>query len=200
MVPGRATCGYCGVEQLLAGRGIRQADAERARSLQREVQVLLVKRNTEARLEIALDHAFAVDLENAGSGKSAHQRLTDASRIGTGLGSEHQRLADRLDRQSDDYLICDLGRLSVAIAADKRDVLAHEREDWLDLLERALRAPDHDREARRLRADFAAGNRRIEIFAAQIVDLLGEVLRGDGGDRTHVDDNLALCTPFHDAS
>src|SRR5580698_8717180 len=132
MVPGRATCGYGGVEHLLTSGGIWQADAERARSLQREVQILLMQRNAEARLEIAPDHAFAVDLQNAGRRKSAHQRLTDASRIRAGLGSEHQRLADRLDRQSDDYLICDLGRLSVAIAADKRDVLAHEREDRLD--------------------------------------------------------------------
>ena len=100
MIPGRATRGGGGVEQLLTGGCIRQADAERARALEREVQVLLMQRNPEAWLEIALDHAFAMDLENAGGRKSAHQRLPHASRIRAGLGGEDQRLADRLDRQS----------------------------------------------------------------------------------------------------
>ena len=76
-----------------------------------------MQRNAEARLEIALDHAFAVDLEDAGCGEAAHQRLADAGRIGAGLGSEDERLTDRLDGQGDDDLVRDLGRLSVAIAA-----------------------------------------------------------------------------------
>ena len=158
-----------------------------------------MQRDPEARLEIALDHALAVDLENAGGCKSAHQRLAHTSRIGAGLGGEDQRLAHRLDRQGDDDLVCDLGRLSVAIAPDKRDVLAHEREDRLDLLERALRPADHDGEARRLRADLAAGNRSIEIVAAEFIDLFGELLRGDRRDRAHVDDDLAFRQPFGDA-
>src|ERR1700761_7135857 len=99
-----------------------------------------MQRNPETRLEIALDHAFSMDLQNAGCRKSAHQRLPDAGRIGARLGSKDQRLADRLDGQSDDDLVRDLGRLTVAIAAYERDVLAHEREDWLDLLERAFGA------------------------------------------------------------
>src|SRR5580692_7937084 len=192
MVPRRAAGGCGGIEQLLAGGGVRQADTERTRSLEREVQVFLVERNAEARLKIALDHALAVDLENAGSGESTHQRLTDASRVGAGFGGEDERLADGPDGQSDDDLVGDLRRLSVAVAADKRDVLAHEREDRLDLLERAFGAADHDREARRLRADLAAGNRRVEIFAAEFVHLLSELLGGDRRDRAHVNDNLAL--------
>ena len=151
-----------------------------------------MKRNSEAGLEIALDHALAVDLKNTRRGESAHQRLANASRIGAGLGSEHQRLAYRLDRQGDDDLVGDLGRLSVAIAADKGDVLAHEREDRLDPLERALGAANHDREARGLRADLAARNRCVEIFAAKLVHLLGEPFGRDWRDRAHVDNNLAL--------
>ena len=199
MIPRRAAGGHRGVEQLLAGGRIGQTDAERTRSLQREVQILLMQRDAEAGIEVALDHPFAVDLENARSSESAHQRLTHAGRIGASLGSKEQRLADGLDRQGDDDLVGDLGRLSVAVAADERDVLAHKREDRLDLLESGLRAADHDREARRLRADLAAGNRRIEIVAAKVVDLLGELLGGDRRDRTHVDDDLALRQPFRDA-
>src|SRR6202042_2783814 len=192
MVPCRAACGDRSVEQLLTSGGVWQADAERTRALQCEVQVLLMQRDAETGLEIALDHAFAVHLKDAGRSESSHQRLPHTGRIGASLGSENERLADSLDRQGDDDLVRDLGRLSVAIAADKRDILAHEREDRLDLLEGRLGPPDHDRETRRLGAALAPGNRRVEIFAAQFVDLLGEVLGRDWGDRAHIDNDLAL--------
>jgi hypothetical protein len=80
------------------------------------------------------------------------------------------------------------------------DVLTHEREDRLDLLERALRAADHDREACRLRADLATGNRRVEIFAAKLVDLLGELLGRDGEIELMSTTILLLSTSPPDAS
>ena len=58
--------------------------------------------------------------------------------------------------------------------------------------------PNHDRQCRRFRANLAAGYRRIEIIAAKLVDLLGEDLGFDRGDRTHVDHDLALRKPFGD--
>ena len=199
MVPPSTPCRHRRVEEFLARGRIRQADAERARTLQREVQILLMEGDPEAGLEIALDHAFAVDLENARCGESAHQSLAHAGRISASLGGEEQRLADRLDRQRDDDLIGDLGRLSVAVTADERDVLAHERKDRLDLLESGLRAANHDGETRRFRAHFAPRNRRVEIFAAERVDLLGELLGGDWRDRAHVDDDLAGRKSLRDA-
>ena len=100
-----------GVEQLLRGRRVGQRDAElRARRLQREVQVLLVQLDAEARVEGALDHALAVHLEDARAGEAAHQRLAHLGRIGAGLGGEQQRLGHRLDGQRDDDLVGDLGR------------------------------------------------------------------------------------------
>jgi hypothetical protein len=97
MVPCRTACGDRGVEQLLACGRIRQADTERACTLQRQVvQVLLMQRDAEAGLEIALDHALAMDLENSRCCEPAHQRLAHTGRIGTRLGSEDQRLADGL--------------------------------------------------------------------------------------------------------
>src|SRR3984885_1476095 len=200
MVPCRAACGDRSVEQLLTSGGVWQADAERTRALQCEVQVLLMQRDAETGLEIALDHAFAVHLKDAGRSESSHQRLPHTGGIGASLGGENQRLADRLDRQGDNDLVRDLGRLSVAVAADKRDVLAHEREDRLDLLEGRLGPADHNRETRRLGADLAAGYRRVEIFAAKGTHLLGEVLCGDRRDRAHVDDDLALRKPLRDTS
>src|SRR5262249_55047065 len=103
----------------LARSRVRQADAESARSLQCEVQILLMQRDPEAGLEVALDHALAVDLEDARRRESAHQRLAHASRIGTGLGSEEKRLADRLDSQSRRFLACHPGSLSLPCSSDQ---------------------------------------------------------------------------------
>ena len=62
MVPGRAAMRRAGVEQLLGGRGVRQRHPDLACARQREVQVLLVQLDAEARIEGALDHALAMHL------------------------------------------------------------------------------------------------------------------------------------------
>jgi len=46
-----------------------------------------------------------VDLEDARSGKAAHQRLAHLARIGAGLGGEQQGLADGFDGQGDNDLV-----------------------------------------------------------------------------------------------
>ena len=65
----------------------------------------------------------------------------------------------------------------------------------LTLLERRLRAADHDGQRGRLGADLAAGDRRVEIVAAELVDPRGELLGLDRRDRAHVDDDLAGLSP-----
>ena len=86
--------------------------------------------------------------------------------FGAGFGGEYQCFADRFEIQRDDDLVAYLARLPVAVAADQRDVLAHLLEHRLNLVERGLRAADHDGERGVLCTDFAAGHRRIEIFAS----------------------------------
>ena len=111
-------------------------------------------------------------------------------RIGAGARREQEGLANRLDGQCDDDLVGDLGRLAVAVAADQCDVLAHQIEERFDLGEGALGSADHDRQGRRLGADLAAGDRRVEIVAPLLVDLRGEELGLDRRDRAHIDDDL----------
>ena len=106
------------------------------RRLQGQVEVLLVQLDPEAGIEGALDHPLAVHLEDAGAGEPAHQRLPHLRRVGSGLGGEQQRLGHRLDGERHDDLVGDLGGLAVAVAADQRDVLAHQLEQRLDLARR----------------------------------------------------------------
>ncbi|SOZ36500.1 hypothetical protein CBM2605_A280091 [Cupriavidus neocaledonicus] len=184
--------GRAGVEQLLRGGGVGQRHAQRLGTLQRQVQVLLVQLDAEARIEGALDHAVAVHFQDARRGETAHQRLAHLGRIGTGLGREQQRFGHGLDVQRDDDLVGHLGGLAVAVAAHQRDVLAHQLEQRLDLVEGLLRAADHDRQRRGLGAHFTARHRRVQVRGAQLVDARGEVLGGDRRDRAHVDHDLAV--------
>ena len=58
----------------------------------------------------------------------------------------------------------------------------------------------HDGERGRLGAHLAAGDRRVEVLAAQRVDAPGELLRLDGRDRAHVHDDLARGEPLGHAA
>src|SRR5262249_36601606 len=75
VVPGRAAARDAGGEQLLGGGGGGQRQAELARRAEGQVEVLLVQRDAKARLESALDHAVAQDVEDTRRGQAAHQRL-----------------------------------------------------------------------------------------------------------------------------
>ena len=119
-------------------------------------------------------------------------RLTHFRGIGARLGRVEQRFADRLDRQGNDDLVRDLRRLTVAVAADERDVLPHQFEQRLDLRKRRFAAADHDRQRCRFCADFAARHGSVQIFAAERVDLFRECLGRERRDRAHVDHDLSL--------
>src|SRR3546814_19296211 len=73
--------------------------------------------------------------------------------------------------------------LSHAVRADQGDVLTHEGKDRFCLFEGGLGAADHDGERGRLGADLAAGDRRVEVVAAELIDLLGEDFGLDRRDR-----------------
>jgi hypothetical protein len=159
-----------------------------------------VQLDPEAGVEGTVDHPLAMHFQDARAGEAAHQRLAHLGRIGAGLGGEHQRLGHGLDIERHDDLVRDLGGLPVAVAADQGDVLAHQLEQRLDLVECGLRAADHDRQRAGLGTDLAARDRRIQIVAAQLVDLLGELLGRDRRDRAHVDHGLAGREPGGDAA
>jgi hypothetical protein len=65
VVPGAAAARRAGVEQLLAGRRVGQAEPERLRALERQIEVLLVQLDAEARIERPLDHPLAVQFQDA---------------------------------------------------------------------------------------------------------------------------------------
>ena len=131
--------------------------------------------------------------------EATHQRQAHLRGIGACLRRKQQRLADCFDVQRDDDLVSHLGRLAVAVAADQRDVLAHQLKQRFQLRKDRLAAADHDRQRRRFGADFPARHRRIEIVAAERIDLLRELLGRQRRDRAHIDDDLPLRQSRRDA-
>src|SRR3546814_7055234 len=67
----RAVVRDAGIEQLLGGCCVRQRYTQLARGGEREIQILLVQIDTEARIEAALDHTLAVDLKDTRTGEAA---------------------------------------------------------------------------------------------------------------------------------
>ena len=58
--------------------------------LQCQVQIFLMQGDAETGVESALDHAFAMHLEDAAGREAAHQRLAHLGRVGAGLAGEDQ--------------------------------------------------------------------------------------------------------------
>ena len=155
--------------------------------------------DAKARIERALHDPLAVHFQDPRRREATHQRQSHLRGIGAGLRRKQQRLADCFDVQRDDDLVRHLRRLAITVAADERDVLAHQLEQRFYFREGRLAAADHDRERRRLGAHFAARDRCIEIVAAKRVDPFRELFRRERRDRAHVNDDLALAEPLRDA-
>ena len=101
-------------------------------------------------------------------------------------------ISDGLNVQRDDDLVRDFGGLTVAVATDQSDVLAHGLEQRQGAFEGIGIAADHDAQGRSLGADFAAGNRGVEVLRAFLVDFGCEGFSGSRRDRAHVDHDFAL--------
>src|SRR3954464_2903847 len=81
MVPLSAALGGTGIEKLLGTGGIGQRKVKRTCAGQSKIQVLLVQFDAEARIEVALDHALAMDLQDTRRGETTHQSLPHAGRV-----------------------------------------------------------------------------------------------------------------------
>ncbi|HSC04045.1 MAG TPA: hypothetical protein VLC49_12020 [Solirubrobacteraceae bacterium] len=90
------------------------------------------------------------------------QDLDQPLGIHSGLGGEHERLADRLDGYRDQDLVARLGRLAGARVSHVHDGLTEHIEHRLGEFKRIIRASDHDRERPLARAHVAARHRGVE--------------------------------------
>ena len=114
-----------GIEHLRRGGRRGQHEAQAMRLFHDDAQVLLVHPGLEAGLEVALEHALAVVLEDLRVGKTAEQRLAHLGRIDAALRREVEGFGHRHHADTGEDLVAGLGHLAGAGVADQRHRLAH---------------------------------------------------------------------------
>src|SRR5574340_373181 len=168
---------------------------QRCRGLLRVVHdnrhVLVVQLDLEAGLVVGVEHALAVDLEDAAAGEAAHQCLAHLHRVDAVAACEKNRLGNALEGEADDDLVAALDDLAGAVAADVDDAAAEDLEQRAHLVEDRYFSADHDRERAFARAGFASGHRRVEHVHAALGERGGDATGGGRGDGAHVDDDVA---------
>ena len=164
--------------------------------IQRIVQILDVKVDPEAGLEVAVHHHRNLCIHNRGSCKAAADRCEYLFRINTGHRCQLISLSARCDVHSHDHLVRKLCGVACAVyftAVDHRT--AHHAQELLILVKHSLRTAAHNGKRSVDRLRLAAGDRCIHHVDAALCTFFSNILGLKGSDGAHVDDVKAfLCT------
>ncbi len=163
----------------------------RRRRIEDIVHVLGLALDLPARHEIALQHAIAVHFQDAALGKTAAYGRPHGGRIGPAGLRQQQGFRHDVDGPADNQLIAQLGQLAATGAAYQRGT-PHCREHRPGAAKIGRIATGHDGQAALLRAQHAAGNRRIDAAHAMLRQHRMQGLRLALPGRTHVDHEAAL--------
>ncbi len=146
----------------------------------------------EARHEIAVQHALAVDFQDAAVGRAAQQGLAHVAGIDALAGREFQGFRDPQQGGGNGDLVAGLGHLAGAAAADVDDTVAKHLEQWQHPPVCRLGTPHHDRQGAGLGARLAAGHRRVQQVDAAPRESRGEIAGRGGRGGAHVDHHRVL--------
>ena len=146
----------------------------------------------EGRLEVAVHHLLAEDVEHPRARGAAHERLVEGRHRKPGLLRERDALGDGHERAGDDDLVDRLAELTRARRAEVRDPLSHRLEDRPRRLERRRVAADEEGQRPVGRALLAARDGRVEKGDAGFREAARDRARGLGRDRRAVDHDRAL--------
>ncbi len=164
-----------------------------------DAQILLMHPGLEAGLEIAVEHALAMVLQNLRVSETTQQGFTDPRRVDAAFRREIEGFGHCGHADAGKNLVAGLGHLPRAARADQRDRLAHRFEQRLHFLEHFRLAAHHDGQRGIDRADLAARHRRVKKFDALGGQFGADLARRIGIDRAHVDDDQAGPGPAGDA-
>ena len=191
MVQVALALGQQGIHHLGGLGGCGQRQGLFPPGLQGDGQVLAVESNPEAGLEVAVENALAVQIEDAALGKAAQQGLAHPGRVHTGFAGQGHGLGHGLDGQGHHHLVAGLGDLPGPRPSDQDDVLAHHLEQGLGLMESLLRAAHHDREGAGLGPHVPPGNRCVQGLHPFLLEGLVDPPGGRRSDGGHVNEELA---------
>ena len=154
----------------------------------------------ETRLEVAVEHALAVVLEDLRVGEAAEQRLAHLAAVDPVFCRKSKGLGDRQHAHAGDDLVGRLGHLAGAGSADMHDVLAHAFEGGQGFGKTCIRTAGHDRQRAGDGADLAARHRGIDEIDSGGSEIDADLARGGGGNGAHVDGDEAGCRALRDAA
>jgi hypothetical protein len=139
--------GQCCIWHLFKGQTLRCVECV--------IEILQVRDRTAFGDEISLYHSLAVKLEDAALGKASPQGLPDLGRIRSPALSEEKRLGDGSNRDADNDLVGELGKLPCSVRT-YMDGPAHDFQYRLHAGERPFISTGHDRESSLLGPDGTA--------------------------------------------
>jgi len=137
-------------------------DADLIGEVQGEAEVFMHEAQRKAGLEIAAEHAWSFDVQNAGAG---HGRLHDFDEFFAGKASalnEGECFGEGLHFDGEKRVHRELDGLSGAVGAEVKKFLAHGAKDGACRFEGGGVAADHEDEFTFFRAPGAAGDGSIE--------------------------------------
>lgn len=167
-------------EGVFEGGGV---EADGVGELRHETDVFELEGGAAAGLEVAADHAVAVEIEDAAFGEAAEEGFPNEGGIDAGEFGEAEGLGDGVDGLGDDELIGELGDLAAADGAEVGDVFADGLEDGKGALEVFRAAAGHDGEGAGLGTDLTAGDGGVDP-----IDAFGEFLGLGDASGAEVDD------------
>jgi hypothetical protein len=158
--------------------------------VERVLKILQVRRRTTLRLEVALYHPLAMELQDPALRESATKRLSHLGWVGSTALYEQQRFRNCSDGNAGNDLIGQFRKLPCPGRADVNRS-THGQQHWLNGCEHVRVASGHYGKRSLLCADRAPGHRRINVVHAALGEFLRMILGLCRPDRAHVDDDAA---------
>ena len=153
----------------------------------RDAHVLVVQVDAEPRLELAGEHGFPLEVEDAAAGEPAGQHVEPGPRVHARAFHQHDGLGHQRVGAADYQLVGGLDDLPGTVRADQGERRADRLEHAPRRLEGGGLPARHDGQPALDRASFAAADRRVEHLDADLGPGPCELTRGLRPDRGEVD-------------
>ena len=162
-------------------------------------QILDVQIDLEAGLEVAGQDHRRFRFHDGAAGQTAANGVEHQLGIDAGFSGQNKGFGHGGDVQGDDDLVRQFGRVAGADVTAQHHRFPHLRQQFRGTVEQFFFAADHDRQAAVDRLGLAAADRRIEHLDPFLRHRRSNFLRGQRGDRAHVDQNQTRFGAFENS-
>src|SRR6202046_5489867 len=186
-------------QHLLHHAGEGKRDFLRFRGEERIAKVLLMKANAKAWLKVTSNDKRGLGVQHSAARQSALDGVEDNFGVDAAAVGENEGFGHCGDVASNDDLIGQLGHIARADAAGEGNAGAQQFQDWSDFLEGSFVSSHHDGKGGIDGLRFTSAHRRVKKLNAFLGAGLANLLRDDGANGTHVDQDRSLASAFEHA-